>query len=301
MSVNSPSSKIQSTRYILTFIFLLSLFAGLALATVSYVLNPLKQRAKEFDRNSQMCMSARILYQNSFYLPANNRQPAVYSQEQRLLLPVDEPVAITSSNLHAFAQAFIRPLVTNNQGIIYSPEDLGLSIDDGITNNAEWHLFYAIVKNESEWTHASNKEIAQNLQSIYAVVIPVEGFGLWGEIHGYLAIQNDGETVLGASWYEHAETPGLGANISNPQWLEQFPGKTIFQKHENKQIDYQTAPLGLKVLKGNVANQLPNSPLANSSLDGISGATLTCQGVSQAYSSSLEPYRQLFINMMNTK
>ena len=44
-------------------------------------------------------------------------------------------------------------------------------------------------------------------------IIPVSGFGLWDYIYGYIAIKPDGDEVIGISWYEQKETPGLGANI----------------------------------------------------------------------------------------
>ena len=57
------------------------------------------------------------------------------------------------------------------------------------------------------------------------VVVPVEGPGMWGAIYGFLALAPDGNTVRGLTYYGHKETPGLGAEISNPGWLDLWRGR----------------------------------------------------------------------------
>ena len=51
---------------------------------------------------------------------------------------------------------------------------------------------------------------------INTLILPVRGYGLWGILYGYLAIEGDFNTVAGLEFYEHKETPGLGAEIDNP-------------------------------------------------------------------------------------
>ena len=102
---------------------------------------------------------------------------------------------------------------------------------------------------------------------INTLILPVRGYGLWGILYGYLAIKNDFNTVAGLEFYEHKETPGLGAEIDNPKWKALWKGKKIYQ--ENGEVS-------LKVIKGNV---LASSDNVNYEVDGLSGATLTCNGV----------------------
>jgi Na+-transporting NADH:ubiquinone oxidoreductase subunit C len=101
------------------------------------------------------------------------------------------------------------------------------------------------------------------------VVIPVHGYGLWSTMYGFLALSGDGQTVEGLTFYQHAETPGLGGEIENPRWLAKWAGKSIYDPE---------GEVELQVVKGYVD---PASEEARSSVDGISGATLTAQGVSR--------------------
>ena len=103
---------------------------------------------------------------------------------------------------------------------------------------------------------------------INTIILPVRGYGLWGILYGYLAIENDFNTVAGLEFYEHKETPGLGAEIDNPKWKSLWKGKKIYK--DNGEVS-------LKVIKGSVLN---NSINYNYEVDGLSGATLTCNGVS---------------------
>ena len=102
-----------------------------------------------------------------------------------------------------------------------------------------------------------------------AIVLPVHGYGLWSTMHAFVALDIDGATIKGVNFYEHAETPGLGGEIQNPKWVAQFVGKKI--------IDDAGMP-AIKVLKpGNAA------PDSTTDVDGLSGATLTSNGVANTF------------------
>ena len=99
------------------------------------------------------------------------------------------------------------------------------------------------------------------------IVMPVRGTGLWSTMYGYLALNHDGTTVRGITFYEHGETPGLGGEIDNSQWQASWVGKHIFD---------EAGELKLNVIKGMVDTAKPN---AEFEIDGISGATITANGV----------------------
>ncbi len=101
--------------------------------------------------------------------------------------------------------------------------------------------------------------------SIDRVVLPVHGYGLWSTLYGFLAVEGDGNTILGLTFYEHAETPGLGGEVDNPKWKAQWPGKKIFEDDGN---------VGITVTKGGAADVS-----SAYEIDGLSGATLTTRGV----------------------
>ena len=62
-------------------------------------------------------------------------------------------------------------------------------------------------------------------KKIRSYIIPVESRGLWGKIYGYLALEDDGSTIVGFTVYKHSETPGLGGEIENRWFQKNFVGK----------------------------------------------------------------------------
>lgn len=108
----------------------------------------------------------------------------------------------------------------------------------------------------------------QSEGEIDRLILPVRGYGLWSTLHGFMAVQGDLDTVAGFGFYQHAETPGLGGEVDNPKWRGLWPGKELFDD-SNK--------LAIQIVKGNVD---PQSPRAQHQVDGLAGATLTTNGVS---------------------
>lgn len=104
---------------------------------------------------------------------------------------------------------------------------------------------------------------------VEAVIIPFEGLGLWSTMYGYVALSGDLTTVRGITFYEQAETAGLGALVSDPEWRARWEGRRPFDE------DWSPA---LRVIKGSA----PPPEEAPFEVDGLSGATLTGQGVTRA-------------------
>lgn len=102
---------------------------------------------------------------------------------------------------------------------------------------------------------------------VQQIILPVHGAGLWSTMYGYLALDNDAETVRGLRFFAHAETPGLGDQIDKPAWREQWVGQQLFDENGDPRIE---------VIKGTVD---PSSPTAKYEIDGLAGATLTARGV----------------------
>lgn len=100
------------------------------------------------------------------------------------------------------------------------------------------------------------------------IILPVHGAGLWSMMYAFLAIETDGNTISGITYYEQGETPGLGGEVENPKWRSQFDGKKLFDANGKPAI---------KVVKG-------GAPAGSeSSVDGLSGATLTGNGVQHTF------------------
>jgi Na+-transporting NADH:ubiquinone oxidoreductase subunit C len=98
------------------------------------------------------------------------------------------------------------------------------------------------------------------------IILPVRGYGLWSTLYGFIALESDFNTVAGLGFYQHGETPGLGGEVDNPRWKSSWIGKSVYLNNEVK----------LALVKGAVQ---PNSPNKKYEIDGLSGATLTANGV----------------------
>lgn len=108
-------------------------------------------------------------------------------------------------------------------------------------------------------------------------ILSVRGNGLWDEIWGSVALKNDLNTIAGATFDHKGETPGLGAEIKdNPAFSEQFEGKEIYEDDG----DY----VSIKVRKGGARDP-------DHEVDGISGATVTADGVSEMLYRGLKYYQ----------
>lgn len=99
------------------------------------------------------------------------------------------------------------------------------------------------------------------------IILPIHGYGLWGTLYGFIALQGDVNTVAGIGFYEHKETPGLGGEVDNPRWKAHWDGKQVYKDGE----------MELTVIKGTVDPSMKNSEYK---VDGMAGATLTTRGVS---------------------
>lgn len=104
-------------------------------------------------------------------------------------------------------------------------------------------------------------------------ILPMTGNGLWGGIWGYLALNDDCNTIYGVYFSHASETPGLGAEIAGDKFQGRFPGKKVYG--ENGEV-------GLSVMK--------KSTDADFHVDAVSGATITCSGVDAMLKLKLLPY-----------
>ena len=113
-------------------------------------------------------------------------------------------------------------------------------------------------------------------------VVPMRGVGLWGPIWGFISLENDFNTVHGAFFDHKGETPGLGAEIAEKPFQEQFEGKEIYDDQNN-------------FVSVNVLKASEKSPLdAENRVDAISGGTITSNGTDEMLKNCIEPYLTYF-------
>jgi len=113
-------------------------------------------------------------------------------------------------------------------------------------------------------------------------VIPLFGAGLWKEIWGYIALDSDKNTIVGASFDHAGETAGLGAEINQSWYEDQYIGKTIFDENHNF--------VSVTAVKGGAKAGDPHA------VDAISGGTITSEGVTNMVTERLGNYLPYFKN-----
>lgn len=109
-------------------------------------------------------------------------------------------------------------------------------------------------------------------------VIPVVGSGLWGPIWGFIAVDEDKSTIYGAKFDHKTETPGLGAEIKQSFFYDQYVGEAITKNGEYKKI---------KVVKDGSGGD----PYK---VDGITGGTITSKGVEEMVDRTVQVYVKYF-------
>ena len=114
-----------------------------------------------------------------------------------------------------------------------------------------------------------------------AYAIPISGYGLWSTLYGYFSVNGDGTTVRGITFYEHGETPGLGAEVEAKWFQDNFIGKKIAT------TDGEFRSVG--IVRGKVDNVVNESEKPYY-VDGISGATVTSNGVNSFLKEALLRY-----------
>ncbi len=122
-------------------------------------------------------------------------------------------------------------------------------------------------------------------------VIPLYGKGLWDDIWGYIALEEDVNTVKGVKFGHKGETPGLGAEITKKWFENQFKGEKIYDKDGTFR--------GITLLKGNKDPQ--NTDKEDHEVDAISGSTLTSNGVTNMIQERLKHYVPFFDKIRKQK
>ena len=138
-----------------------------------------------------------------------------------------------------------------------------IHISSTAANSAE--LFDKYIKEQfiinSKGDRIEGKAFDVNIEKQY--ILPIYGAGLWGPIWGYISLDDNKDTVYGTFFDHQGETPGLGAEITTPEFNKEFRNKQIFSGNQL---------VGILVVKGG------NASGANE-VDAISGGTITSKGV----------------------
>tara|TARA_B100001769_G_C22101374_1_gene594612 strand:+ start:1172 stop:1927 length:756 start_codon:yes stop_codon:yes gene_type:complete len=126
--------------------------------------------------------------------------------------------------------------------------------------------------------------IRRNNDEVQGIALPIAGKGLWSTIFGYIALNPDTDSVLGIQFYKHGETPGLGGEVEKKWFTDNFINHPM--KKSDGEIEFIPKKIrdkdgnivSITVIKGGVDYSESNKSAIHQ-VDGISGATVTADGV----------------------
>lgn len=231
-----PNDSVKKT---LTVAFALCLVCSILVSAAAVLLKPMQEANKAFDKKRNILQIAGLMEEGKSV-------DELYKQiEARVIdMTTGEYVADVDPQTYDQRKASNDP----KQYIELKSEDDIASIK----RRAKYTSVY-LVKDENNQAKS--------------IILPVHGYGLWSTLYGFLALEADAKTVVGLGFYEHAETPGLGGEVDNPEWRRKWTGKQVYN---------DAGDVIIKVIKGSVSESTPD---AESKVDGLSGATLTSRGV----------------------
>jgi Na+-transporting NADH:ubiquinone oxidoreductase subunit C len=237
------SSK-DSTKRTLLVAFSLCVVCSIVVSGTAVVLKPMQDANRILDRNKNILSAAGL------FDPASDGDDVVaerFSQFSPYVIDLNEKRVLDEGQLQ---QLQIDPDSYDQRLVINDPNySEALERDEDVAN-IKRRVIYPMIY------------VVESGDDIETIVVPVSGYGLWGILYGFLALEGDANTVKGLAFYELKETPGLGAEVRNPRWMALWPGKKIYD---------EDGDVGLRVIKGQGSGDYQ--------IDGLSGATLTSRGV----------------------
>lgn len=238
----SNNDSIQKTILVA---FALCLVCSIFVAAAAVGLKPIQHANKDLDRKRNILSAANML-------DSNTSVDAVFETIETRIVNLERGVFATEDELSA---AGIAPATYDQQAAAKDPL-LSIALDGSedpasIKRRAKFASVY-LVKSDAD---------------IDRVILPVHGYGLWSTMYGFIALENDFDTVIGFGFYDQGETPGLGGEVDNPNWKALWEGKKVYNGQGEAVI---------QLVKGGVDS---SDPQAIHKVDGLSGATLTSRGV----------------------
>ena len=237
----------QSNSYIIIFSAILTIVIGGIMSLTSVVLKPMQDKQVELDTKKKILGAVMDIST----LTDPNQVLAVYEQRVKSIV-----VDINGN-----------PVEKDRKGNALVAEKIDIQKNHKIPAEDRYYPVFMFT--------------AEGATEVSAYILPMFGAGLWDWISGFIALNQDLNTIKGIAFDHKTETPGLGARITTPEVQARFAGKQIFEG--NKLVS-------VKMLKGE-----GNQGLNNHEVDGLSGATMTAKGVNKMLMNYLECY-QGFIN-----
>lgn len=227
----------DSISYIFTVAFAVCLVCAIIVSTAAVSLRPTQVKNKELDFKRNILAAAGLMEEGKSV-------EELFEQIETRLVDIEAGI---------FSEAFD----------IDTFDPVKAASDPSIASELPKDIDIASIKRMEKYTEVYL--VRDGGGAIDTVILPIRGYGLWSTLWGFVALEEDLNTVVGLGFYSHAETPGLGGEVDNPNWKGQWPGKKVADASGNLMIE---------VTKGGQAN-----PSSEHEIDGLAGATLTTVGV----------------------
>ncbi len=238
------ASSNESVKQTLAVAFSLCVICSILVSGAAVVLKPLQDANKILDRNKNILSAAGLF----------------------------DPARHTNADVEALFSQFTPRIVDLQQGRLLAAEEvvrLGIDTDTYDPRRAVNDPRYSRALAPAEDPARIRRQLLYPMvyvvgseDRIEQIVVPISGFGLWGGLYGFLALEGDANTVKGIGFYELKETPGLGAEVTNPSWRGLWSGKKIYS---------DDGTVALRIVRG--------AGSGASQISGLAGATLTNRGV----------------------
>lgn len=224
----------------------LSIVFSVVVSASAVILRPMQEKNKALSTRSNMIAAAGMLSSGA----SNEKVSEAFDRFDVLIVEMGTGNVVSPETVNVeSAEAY-------DQRSASRDPSLSRSLDEdpaGINRLAKYRKVYLL----------------RDGDDVSKVILPIHGYGLWSTMYGFLALKGDANTVEGVRFYEHAETPGLGGEIENPQWTAKWKGKKMYESGE------WTDPK-FALVKGGVDE---NTEGRDHKVDALSGATLTSRGV----------------------
>ena len=253
MSEENTSSNKDSISNVIVIALGVCLFCAVVVAGSAVALKERRVENKALDKSKNVLIAAGLFQENVTQMSEINTlfeqfEQRVVDLRTKRLLTADEVAVVAADDQLNFGQ-YDQRKAAKDPSLSMALTD----VQDMASINRREH--YALI-------YLLRSEVG-----IDRIILPVHGYGLWSTLYGFIALEGDGNTVSGITFYEHAETAGLGGEVDNPSWKAKWQGKRIYDDQ---------GQVAMRVMKGSVD---PSSAGADYQVDGLSGATLTSRGV----------------------
>ncbi|MCQ2312292.1 MAG: NADH:ubiquinone reductase (Na(+)-transporting) subunit C [Paludibacteraceae bacterium] len=189
-------------------------------------------------------------------------------------------IVIIVAVLLSLVHSVLKPMHDENERLDTQKQIL-VALNQDITQGNPSQLYADIVKEDSILINGEKKVYyIATLDNTQKLVVPLKGQGLWGAIWGYVALDEDKNTIFGINFGHEGETPGLGGEIVTENFRRRFFGKHIKDAEGNLR--------SVAVLK-----EGKKAPEGQDQVDAWAGATITSTGVNDMLYNSLNQYKAI--------